>query len=155
VSAHRGLDGNEYGGPAYGGVQIVTPTWSEQQTERIGAAQELEIAPKRTDGTMRRRVPIWVVCVDRQVYVRTWNRRETGWFGQAVDSRRARIWVPGLEAEVVIEDVGAGEHDQRANVDDAYREKYGHYGRSTVDRMVTDAAAASTLRLEPEAPPGR
>jgi hypothetical protein len=132
----------------------VTPAWSEEQSERISAAEELEIAAKRSDGTMPRRVPIWVVCVDGQVYVRTWHRRETGWFGQVVDSGRARISVPGLEADVTVEDVGGDEADQRANVDGAYRGKYGHYGRSTVDRMVTDDAAASTLRLEPEAPPG-
>jgi hypothetical protein len=59
-----------------------------------------------------------------------------------------------LEEDVTVEDVGGDEADQRANVDGAYRGKYGHYGPSTVDRMVTDDAAASTLRLEPEAPPG-
>lgn len=132
----------------------MTPTWSEVQSERIRAAEELEIAARRTDGTMPTPVPIWVVGVDGRVYVRTWHRRGTGWFGRAVATGRARISVSGLQADVTVEDVGGDEADQRANVDAAYREKYGHYGRSTVDRMVTDAAAASTLRLEPEAPPG-
>jgi hypothetical protein len=129
----------------------VTPAWSDEQSARIAAAEELKIAAKRTDGTMSRRVPIWVVCVDGQVYVRTWHRRETGWFGQVEDSGRARISVPGLEADVTVEDVGGDETDQRTNVDNAYRGEYGHFGRSTVDRMVSDDAAASTLRLDPEA----
>jgi hypothetical protein len=129
----------------------VTSGWSEEQTERIRAAEELEIAARRTDGTTPTRVPIWVVCVDGQVYVRTWQRRRTGWFGQVLDSGRAWISVPGLKAEVAVEDVGGDDSDRRAGVDDAYRKQYGHYGRSTIDRMVTDDAAASTLLLVPEA----
>ncbi|WP_177231413.1 DUF2255 family protein [Amycolatopsis saalfeldensis] len=33
-------------------------------------------------------------------------RRDTGWYGQALRERRARIRVPGLEADVTIEDIG-------------------------------------------------
>ena len=80
--------------------------WSREQVERIGKAGELQIATKRADGTLRRWVPIWVVCVGEQVFVRTWYRRDTGWFGHVLDSRRARIRVPGLEADVDVEDVG-------------------------------------------------
>jgi (R,R)-butanediol dehydrogenase / meso-butanediol dehydrogenase / diacetyl reductase len=42
------------------------------------------------------------------------------------------------------------EADLRADVDAAYRTKYGHYGATSVDRMLTDDAAAATLRLIPE-----
>jgi hypothetical protein len=124
--------------------------WSEVQLERIGVADELRIAARRTDGTMPKRVPIWVVSVDGQVYVRTGSRRETGWFGQVLDSGRARVSVPGLEVDVTVEEVGADDADQRANVDGAYRGRYGRYGRSTVGVIMTDEAAATTLRLEPE-----
>ena len=58
----------------------MTGTWSPDDLERIGSARELQIAVKRDDGTLRRWVPIWVVLVDEQIYVRTWYRRETGWF---------------------------------------------------------------------------
>jgi hypothetical protein len=67
-----------------------------------------------------------------------------------VGSRRARIRVPGLEADVAIEDVGDGEGELRASVDAAYRAKYDRYGDTTVERMVTDDAAAATLRLVPQ-----
>jgi hypothetical protein len=92
-------------------------------------------------------VPVWVVGVDGRIYVRTWRRRDTGWFGQALDSRRARIHVPGLEADVAVEDIGERDADLRAAVDAAYRTKYGHYGATSVDRMLTDDAAAATLQL--------
>ncbi len=88
--------------------------------------------------------------VSGQVYVRTWCRRDNGWFGHVVDSRRARIRVPGLAADIAIEDVDDDKAELRAGVDAAYRAKYGRYGETTVDRMVTDDAATSTLRLIPE-----
>ena len=67
----------------------MTGTWSPDDLARIDSAHELEIAVKGADGTLRRWVPIWVVCAGEQVYVRTWHRRETGWFGHVLLSRRA------------------------------------------------------------------
>ena len=129
---------------------IVTLAWSLDELERIGTAEELHVATKRADGTLGRAVPIWVVRVGGQVFVRTWYRRDSGWFGRVVGSRRARIRVPGLEADIAIEDVGNDQPELRASVDAAYRAKYGRYGKTTVERMVTDDAAATTLRLVPE-----
>jgi hypothetical protein len=124
----------------------MTVAWSAVELERIGTAEELHIAASRPDGTLRREVPVWVVRVSGQVYVRTWYRRDSGWFGHVADSRRARIRVPGLAADIAIEDVGDDKAELRAGVDAAYRAKYGRHGETTVDRMVTDDAAASTLR---------
>jgi hypothetical protein len=128
----------------------MTVAWSAAELERIGAAEELQIAARRADGTLGRAVPIWVVRAGGQVYVRTWYRRDSGWFGHVVGSRRARIRVPGLEADIAVEDVGDDEGDLRAGVDAAHRAKYGRYGETTVERMVTDDAAAATLRLVPQ-----
>jgi hypothetical protein len=89
-----------------------------------------------------------VVSTGGQVYVRTWYRRETGWFGQVLASHRARIRVPGLEADVAVEDVGAGLPELRSGIDAAYRTKYGRGGGA--ERMVTDEAAAATLRISSE-----
>jgi hypothetical protein len=119
-------------------------SWTAEQLAGIDAARELEIAVRRADGTLRPWTPIWVVHVGDEVYVRTWYRRDTGWFGLALRTGRARVRVPGLEADVRIEDVGAGSTGLRADVDAAYRRKYG--GGSTGD-MVGDKAAATTLRL--------
>jgi hypothetical protein len=123
--------------------------WSPDELERIGRAEELQIAAERADGTLGRAVPIWVVSAGGQVYVRTWHRRDSGWFGHVAGSRRARVRVPGLEADIAIEDVGGDDGELRASVDAAYRDKYGRYGETTVERMVTDDAAAATLRLVP------
>jgi hypothetical protein len=124
--------------------------WTPDDIRRIGSADELQIAAKHTDGTLWRWLPIWVVCVSEKVYVRTWYRRNTGWFAHVLDSRRASIRVPGLQADVAVEDVAAGSGRLRADIDAAYRTKYGRYGTSTVRPMVAAAAAATTLRLSPE-----
>ena len=84
----------------------MTVAWSPDELELIGRAEELQIAAKRADGTLGREVPIWVVRAGGQVYVRTWYRRDSGWFGHAVESRRAHIRVLGLEADIAIEDIG-------------------------------------------------
>jgi hypothetical protein len=131
-------------------LAFMIATWPSEELERIGSAKELEIAVKRADGTLLRWVRIWVVCVGEQVYVRTWYRRDNGWFGKALDSRRAQIRVPGLEVDVHVEDAGEDKAELRAGVDAAYGVKYGHHGGTSVGGMVTDDAAATTLRLIPD-----
>jgi hypothetical protein len=135
------------------GSMAMTTSWSAAELERIDAAEELRITTERPDGTFRPDVPIWVVSAGGHVYVRTWYRRDNGWFGRAVASRRAHVQVAGLAADVTVEDVGDADQGLRASVDAAYRAKYGHYGAATVDQMVSDAAAATTLRLTPNSNP--
>lgn len=118
--------------------------WSEQELERIGAAEELEVAVVTPEGGVRKAVPVWVVRVGDQVFVRTWHRRETGWYGRALTSRRARVTVPGVEADVTVEVVRG---EQRDAVDAAYSAKYARYGSGSVDPMTTEEAVATTLRL--------
>lgn len=125
----------------------MTATWSPHELQCIEKARELNIAAKRADGTLGRWTPIWVVCAHDQVYVRTWYRRDTGWFGQALRSHRARVRVPGLEADVAVEDVGESPAEIGESVDTAYRTKYGSAGSES---MVAASAAATTLRLNPE-----
>ena len=125
----------------------MTDVWSSDELNTINAAHELAITTTRRDGTTRPDTPIWVVVTGGEVYVRTWHRRETGWFGEAVHTQQARISVPGLTADATVEDLGADGAGPRADIDAAYRTKYGHSGDTSVGGMLTKAAAASTLRL--------
>jgi hypothetical protein len=122
-------------------------TWAPEQLDLISSAPELEIAVYHADGTQGSWTPIWVVCANGEVFVRTWYRRPTGWFGRILRTERARVRVPGIEVNVRAEDVGAEPSTLRAAIDDAYRSKY---GGSSSDRMVGDDAAATTLRLNSE-----
>jgi hypothetical protein len=125
----------------------VIGAWTPEQLRRITEARELEICGRRADGQTYRWLPIWVVCVGEQVYVRTWYRRTTGWFGQVTASGRARIRVAGVELDVAVADLGAEERDLRRAIDQAYRAKYGTTGDETVAGMITDTSAATTLWL--------
>lgn len=127
----------------------VAPSWTPEQLTAIARARELEIAVRRADSRLTRWLPIWVVCVDGQVYVRTWYWRTTGWLGQVTATGQARVRVPGVEVDVLVAELGDTEPDVRAAVDQAYLAKYGTPGDATVAGMTTDAAAATTLRLAP------
>jgi hypothetical protein len=127
----------------------VTPSWTPEQLQQIDGARELEIASMRPDGTQRQWLPIWVVRVGDQVYVRTWYRRTTGWFGDVVTTQQARVRVPHLETEVVVEDISDDDTDLRSAVDQAYQAKYAPPAGGSVRQMTTDSAAATTLRLSP------
>ena len=126
----------------------MTVAWSAEELRLLDAAVELEIAVERSDGGRRPWVPIWVVCTDGRVFVRSWHRRDTGWFGRAVRSLRGRVRVPGLETPVTITDVGSASSDVTDDVNAAYWTKYGGGAGS----MVTSPAAATTLELHREDP---
>lgn len=110
-----GVNMTGYDDPAQKGARTLTVAWPPEAMQRIVRAEELEIAARRAHRTLRRWVPIWVVGAGGGIYVRTWHRRDTGWFGQVLDSRRARIRVADLEAGVAVEDIGEREADLRAD----------------------------------------
>jgi hypothetical protein len=133
-------------------VTLVATVWTAEQLQLIASSPELEIASLGAGGQPRRFLPIWVVCVADQVYVRSWYRRTSGWFGHVAAAGTARIRVPGVELDVVVTDLGGDDAVLRTEVDQAYRDKYGTPGDEMVAGMITDAAAATTLRLAPAEP---
>jgi hypothetical protein len=125
-----------------------TTTWTSDELGRIEAAEELEVAPRRRDGTLSKPVPIWVVRVDDEVYVRAAYGPGTGWHRVARASREGRIRAGGVEKDVTIEDADGAVNDQ---VDAAYRAKYRRYAGSIVDGITNAQARTTTLKLAPRA----
>ena len=76
--------------------------WESADLDRIEAAQELEIAPRRGDGSLRTPVPIWVVRAGDDLYVHAAHGDRSGWHRVARNSREARIYaaVAGVAATV-------------------------------------------------------
>jgi hypothetical protein len=66
-------------------------TWTTEELSKIGAAEELQIASTKRDGTLRRPVTIWVVRHGDDLYVRSVNGRESSWFRGAQDRHEGRI----------------------------------------------------------------
>jgi hypothetical protein len=54
--------------------------WTSDELTKIGTAQELQIASARRDGTLRNPRTIWVIRVNDDLYVRSMNGRDGGWF---------------------------------------------------------------------------
>ena len=125
-----------------------TTTWTSDELTRIEAAQELEITPRRRDGTLRKSVPIWVVRAGGDLYVRAAYGPGTGWHRAARTSRQGRIRAGGVEKDVTLEDADGAVNDQ---VDAAYRTKYRRYAGSILDTVINAQARASTLKLVPRA----
>ncbi len=119
------------------------PAWSPEELRLLSHALEIEVSAPRRDGAPGRAVPIWVAVAGSDVFVRTWRRRQTGWYGGAVRSESAHIRVGDLSVDVTVADLGGTNADI---VDAAYRDKYGELAARSV---VTPDAAASTLQLIP------
>jgi len=121
-------------------------TWTSEVLERIAAAEELQLASARRDGTLRKPVTIWVVRHGDDLYVRSVNGRTSYWFQGVQDRHEGRISAGGVDKDVLFVEVDTLESE----IDAAYRSKYGgRYPASVVDPTVRPEARAATLRLVP------
>jgi hypothetical protein len=125
-----------------------TTGWTSDELNRIEAADELEVSPRRRDGSLRGPVPIWVVRVGDDLYVRAAYGAGSGWHRVAQVSREGRIRAGGIERDVTIQDADDAVNDQ---VDAAYRTKYDRYV-GIVDAITNAQARSTTLRLVARAP---
>ena len=124
----------------------MTTTWTNDELSRIDAVDELEIAPRKRDGTLRKPVPIWAVRVGDDLYIRAAYGPGTGWHRVARTSREARIQAGGVEKNVTIEGADEAVNDQ---VDAAYLAKYRRYAASIVETVTNQESRATTLKLVP------
>ncbi len=121
--------------------------WTSDELKKIGNAEELQLSSLRTDGTLRSPVTIWVVRVGDDLYVRCVNGRSGAWFRGMQTRHAGRVRAGGVEKDVTfVEEAVPGMKDA---IDAAYRTKYRRYAANIVGSIVTPAAQASTIKLEP------
>jgi hypothetical protein len=119
--------------------------WTNDELTKIGAAEELQIATLRRDGTLRNPVTIWVVRLGDELYVRAYKGRTSPWFRGIQARHEGHIRAGGVGKDVVfVEEAEAGINDR---IDDAYRTKYRRYGASIVGSVVGPEARAATIKL--------
>jgi hypothetical protein len=125
-------------------------SWTRNDLERIGAADELQLASFKEDGTLRKPVIIWVVRVGDDLYVRSYRGREGAWFRHIQLRPEGRISAGGVTKNVTFVDVS---DDEALNneIDAAYQSKYQRYSATYVDPMMAPQARATTLKLVPPA----
>ena len=80
---------------------------SERDLARIGVADEILLAPDRGDRSRGPAVPIWVVRVGDELYVRSYRGASGGWYRRARFSRNGRIRSRGNEFRVRFSGVAA------------------------------------------------
>ncbi|HEX8981420.1 MAG TPA: DUF2255 family protein [Ktedonobacterales bacterium] len=122
------------------------PTWTSDELKKIGAAEELEIASLRSDGTLRRPRTIWVIRLGDDLYVRSVNGRTSAWFRGAQERHEGHIEAGGVAKDVTFVE---GDHSVENQIDAAYRAKYRRYAASIVNSVLTPQARAATIKLTP------
>ena len=123
-------------------------TWTSNELNKIGTAEELLITSLRTDGTLRKPVIIWVVRLSDDLYVRSVNGRTGAWFRGVQIRHEGRIQASGLEKDVTFVEEAGPEINQQ--IDAAYRTKYHRYP-SSVEHINSSTARTATIKLVPRA----
>jgi len=120
--------------------------WTSDELDKIAAAEELQLASVRRDGTLRNPMTIWVVRHGDDLYVRSAYGRTSRWFRGTQDRHEGRIRAGGVDKDVTFVDADPDINDQ---IDAAYRAKYHRYGARYIDPMVAPEARAATIKLVP------
>ena len=124
-----------------------TTAWTSDELSKIGAADELQIAPLRQDGSLRTPVTVWVVRQGDDLFVRSVNGRTATWFHGAQVRHEAHIHAGGVDKDVLLVET----NDRNDAIDTAYRTKYRGYAANIVNGALTPQARAATLKLVPRA----
>ncbi|MGE5224114.1 MAG: DUF2255 family protein [Omnitrophica WOR_2 bacterium] len=122
-------------------------TWTSDELNKIGAAEELEIASLRGDGTLRKPVTIWVVRIGDDLYIRSVNGRTSAWFRGTQARHEGHIQAGGMEKDVIFLEEADPEINNQ--IDTAYRTKYRQYDPQYVNPMLKPEAKAATIKLVP------
>jgi hypothetical protein len=120
--------------------------WTDDELNRFGRAEEIDISPRRPDGSLRAAVPVWVVRHGDRLFIRSavkgrnarWYRTVEQTHEGSVAARRTARDVRFTAADRALDEALDGE----------YRRKYGRYG-SIVDSCLTPEARATTVEITP------
>jgi hypothetical protein len=120
-------------------------TWTQSELEAVGDAEELRVATRRSDDSLRPERIVWVVRHGDALYVRSVNGTTAAWY-RGVQTRHAgHIAVEGVSKDVTFTDA---DHALDDALDAEYRRKYGRYAGPTA-HITADVARETTLRLDP------
>lgn len=120
--------------------------WTSEELDAVGAADELQIASVRADGTLRPYVTIWTVRSGDDIFVRTAYGPGARWFTHAKETGIGRIRAGGIERDVTFADA---DPDSGETIDAAYQDKYGRYGKGVVKTVVGPQVHGLTIKLVP------
>jgi hypothetical protein len=119
-------------------------TWTPEDLDRIGQAEELHLATRRHDGELSRYVTMWVVRAGDSLYVRSAYGPGNPWYRRARAAGKGRVRAGGIERDVTFESADA---PVQGDIDAAYHAKYHRYGPQIVGSVTGPQAHAVTIRL--------
>jgi hypothetical protein len=122
-------------------------TWPRDELERIGATEELQLASRRPDGSLRRYVTMWVVRAGDDLYVRSAYGPGNPWYRRAITSGAGRIRAGGIERDVSFTQASP---EAQGDIDAAYHAKYDRRGQRIVGSVTGPGAHGVTVRLVPQ-----
>jgi hypothetical protein len=120
--------------------------WTADEIDRLGRAEEVEVASRRRDGTLTPFITIWAARLDEDLYVRSAYGPDNGWYRRAKAAGSGRLRAAGIERDV---DFVEPDHAVDAGLTRAYHAKYDRHGQAIVGTVVSDDAERSTLRVVP------
>ena len=120
--------------------------WTSDQLDRIGKAEEVQIASVGRGGKLRKPVTVWVVRHGEDLYVRSVRGRSAHWFRGTQERHEGRIRAGGVQQDVTFVDANNDIDDE---VDTAYRAKYRRYAGSILNSVLTPEARSTTIKLVP------
>jgi len=121
--------------------------WTGDELNRIGSAEEIQIARQRPDGTLQGRVTVWAVRHGDAIYIRSAVKgRNAAWYRSVEQTHRGRIRGGGVQQDVDFVDADDQVNDE---VDSAYRSKYHRYAGRILNSCLTPEARSTTIRVMP------
>ncbi|MFC6704546.1 DUF2255 family protein [Flexivirga alba] len=125
--------------------------WSTAELNAIDSVDEVVIATRRRDGSLRSDRIVWLVRHDDAVYVRSVNGTTAAWYRGVQTAHQGRLGAGSVDRDIVFVEVG--DHvGQPTALDDAldaaYRSKYGKWS-GPVASITSDVARETTLRVDP------
>jgi hypothetical protein len=120
--------------------------WTSEQLDKIGKAEEVQIASVGRDGKLRRPVTVWAVRHGDDLYVRSVRGRDGHWFRGTQERHEGRIRAGGVQQDITFVEA---DHNIDDEIDAAYRDKYRRYAGRILESVLTPDARSSTLKLVP------
>jgi hypothetical protein len=120
--------------------------WKGDLIDKLGKAEEVQIASTRLDGTMRKPVTVWAVRHGDDLFVRSVKGRSGPWFRGTQETHEGRILARGVQQDITFVDA---DQATASEIDSEYRTKYRRYAGSILNSVLTPQARASTIKLVP------
>jgi hypothetical protein len=124
---------------------VAETTWPTAELAELTSAEELVLVLTR-DGSESVRVPVWVVAIGDEVYLRSYKGVTSMWFRRVQADANQAIQLSSGQRLVRFENVER--HDAiNKSIDAEYNRKYARF--DYVNAMSEPAAVDATLRMLP------